>query len=139
MILIDTNVISEIGKDEFAEPKVRAWFNGQRRDGLFISAITVMEVMDGIGMLPEGKRRAKLDFVMSAVLQRFDTRILSFDFVAAVGYAQIKERTRRAGYNVGGPDAMIAAIAAAAGYAVATRDEAAFKAMGARVVNPWTV
>jgi predicted nucleic acid-binding protein len=76
---------------------------------------------------------------MSAVLQRFDTRILSFDFVAAVGYAQIKERTRRAGYNVGGPDAMIAATAAAAGYAVATRDEAAFKAMGARVVNPWTV
>lgn len=137
MILLDTNVLSEANKAA-CEPRVRGWLDDQHPENLFICSITVMEVMDGIGMLPPGKKRAQLDAIMSASIQDFERRILPFDFAAAVGYAQIMERTRRAGYNVGSPDAMIAAIAAAHGYAIATRDEAAFKAMGARVVNPWT-
>ncbi|MEJ8856319.1 type II toxin-antitoxin system VapC family toxin [Variovorax robiniae] len=138
MILLDTNVLSEVNK-RTPESQVRAWVDAQLPGSLFISAITVMEVMDGIGRLtPGGKSRAELDAIMSGAIQLYDGRILPFDYTAAVGYAQIMERTRRAGYNVGTPDAMIAAIAAVRGFAVATRDEAAFRAMDARVINPWT-
>ena len=46
-------------------------------------------------------------------------------------------RARTAGQGLPTPDGYIAAIAAAQGYAVATRDTAPFKAADVEVVNPW--
>ena len=138
MIILDTNVFSEINK-KAPEPRVKAWVDSQLATALFINAVTVMEIMDGIGMLPSGRKRAEIDAIMTAAIQDFDQRILAFDLDAAVAYGQITERTRRAGYNVSTPDAMIAAIAEVHGMAVATRDEGAFVAMGVRVINPWSI
>ena len=47
MILIDTNVISEVMRAE-PDAKVKAWLNDQMRGEVGITAITVTEVLYGI-------------------------------------------------------------------------------------------
>ena len=108
MILLDTNVLSEPLKPT-PEPAVLTWLDSQPLETLFLSAITLAELQYGIAALPAGQRK---DGLRSA----FNSRILTL-FGATDGY--------------------IAAIAAAHGCAVATRDVSPFQAAGLRVLNPW--
>ena len=57
MILIDTNVISELWKIE-PDPGVLAWIDAQAIETLYLSAITVAELRFGLAIMPEGKRRS---------------------------------------------------------------------------------
>ena len=56
MILIDTNVISELWKAE-PNPDVLAWVDAQTVETLYLSAITVAELRFGLATMQEGKRR----------------------------------------------------------------------------------
>jgi predicted nucleic acid-binding protein len=60
-----------------------------------------------------------------------------FDTGAARRYADLAVRVRRAGKGFPTPDGYIAAIAAAHGFAVASRDTSAFTAAGLIVIDPW--
>ena len=136
MILLDTNVLSEPLKPHPA-PALIAWLEDQVVDQLCISAVTVMEMLDGAARLDVGARRLRLEEAINSLIARF--KCLPFDEIAARSYAQLAEKARRAGYTVSMGDAQIAAIAQAYGMeAVATRNIGPFKAMGLRVVNPWT-
>jgi hypothetical protein len=64
------------------------------------------------------------------VLDLFADRILPFDTRAARRYADLAVRARAAGKGFPTPDGYIAAIAAAHGFAVASRDTSAFTAAG---------
>ena len=68
-----------------------------------------------------------------------DARILPFDTSAARRYADLAVKTRAAGKGFPTPDGYIAAIAAAHGFAIASRDTSAFNAAGLTVIDPWTV
>jgi len=92
MILLDTNVVSE-AMTRAPHPRVRAWLDAQVAETLFLSSITVAELLFGIGALPAGRRK----------------------------------------------DRLAAAIAAARGLAVASRDTSAFGAAGLTAIDPWTV
>ena len=59
MILLDTNVVSEVMKPQ-PNPAVRAWLNEQAAETLFLSSLTLAELWFGIGALPAGKRRNML-------------------------------------------------------------------------------
>ena len=136
MILLDTNVLSEPLKPHPA-PAVIAWLDDQTVDQLCISAVTVMEMLDGAARLDVGVRRLRLEEAINSLIARF--RCLAFDDFAARSYAQMAERARRAGHTISMGDAQIAAIAHANGIeAVATRDAGPFEAMGLQVLNPWT-
>ena len=56
MILLDTNVVSEAMKPAPA-PSVRAWLDAQAAETLFLSSVTVAELMFAIGALPKGPAR----------------------------------------------------------------------------------
>jgi predicted nucleic acid-binding protein len=136
MILLDTNVLSE-PLEPRPEPSVIAWLDGQVNDQLCISAVSVMEMLDGAARLDVGARRLRLEEAINSLLPRFTC--LPFDEFAARTYVQLTERARRAGHSVSMGDAQIAAIAQSNGIeAVATRDTGPFEAMGVTVVNPWT-
>jgi toxin FitB len=136
MILLDTNVLSEPLKPH-PTPAVIAWLDDQVVDQLCISAVTVMEMLDGAARLDVGARRLRLEEAINSLIARF--RCLPFDEFAARSYAQMAERARRAGHTISMGDAQIAAIAHANGIeAVATRDTGPFEAMGLEVFNPWT-
>ena len=137
MILLDTNVLSEPRKPQ-PDPAVIGWLDNQGVDQLCISAITVMEMLDGAARLDVGARRLRLEEAINNLLPRF--RCLPFDEFAARTYAQLAEKARRAGHSVSMGDAQIAAIAQSSAIeAVATRDTEPFEAMGVTVINPWTV
>jgi len=58
MILLDMNVVSEAMKPEPA-PAVRRWLDEQAAETLFLSSVTIAELMFGIGALPKaGARRS---------------------------------------------------------------------------------
>ncbi len=137
MILLDTNVISEAMKPE-PHAAVRDWLDAQVAETLFVSSVTIAELMFGIGALPQGKRKDKLAAALDGVLELFADRILPFDTEAARRYADLAIKARAAGKGFPTPDGYIAAIAAAHGFAVASRDTSAFMAAGLSVIDPWT-
>jgi toxin FitB len=136
VILLDTNVVSESMSRE-PDPKVRDWLDAQTAETLFLSSITVAEMFFGIGALPAGKRKAGLAAALDTVLVLFEGRILPFDTLAAQRYGDLAVKARKAGRGFPTPDGYIAAIAAAQGFAVATRDVSAFAAAGLKVIDPW--
>jgi predicted nucleic acid-binding protein len=137
MIVLDTNVVSEAMKPE-PEPAVRDWLDEQAAETLYISSVTIAELMFGIGALPGGKRKDRLAAALDGVLELFVDRILPFDTGAARRYADLAVKARAAGRGFSTPDGYIAAIAAAHGFAVASRDTSAFTAAGLTVIDPWT-
>ena len=131
MILLDSNVVSEAMKPE-PHPAVRDWLDAQAAESLFISSVTIAELLFGIGALPKGKRKDRLGRAVEGVMELFAGRILPFDTDAALAV-----RARAAGRGFPTPDGYIAAIAAARGYAVASRDTIAFVAARLTVIDPW--
>ena len=139
MILLDTNVISESLRAT-PEPLVVAWLDAQPLETLFLSVVSVAELRFGVARLPAGRRRTGLiEQLESQVLPTFAGRILNFDLAATQRYAEAVARAQAQGLAVGLADGFIAAIAAANGMMVATRDSAPFAAMGVQVINPWLV
>lgn len=136
MILLDTNVVSEAIKPE-PHPSVLTWLDAQAAETLFLSSVTAAELLFGVGALPEGRRKDILATVIDGVLNQFEGRILPFDTAAARRYADLAVKARAAGKGFPTPDGYIAAIAAAQGYAVASRDTSAFNAAGLSVIDPW--
>jgi predicted nucleic acid-binding protein len=136
MILLDTNVVSEAMKPE-PHSSVLTWLDAQSAESLFLSSITVAELLFGAGALPNGRRKTILVARIEKLLDQFPGRILPFDTQAAQRYAGIAVNARAAGRGFPTPDGYIAAIAAARGFAVATRDGSAFAAAGLRVIDPW--
>lgn len=137
MIVLDTDVVSEAMKPS-ADPAVRVWLNDQAAETLYLSSVTLAELLYGISSLPAGRRKADLAGTLDSLLNLFEGRVLPFDSEAARHYADLALKARAAGRGFPTPDGYIAAIAAARGYAVATRDVAPFEAAGVNVINPWT-
>lgn len=137
MILLDTNVISELMRTEPARI-VLDWFGQHDSADLFISAVTEAELRSGVAILPEGQRRDRLQLALDAMIdQDFQTRVLPFDSPAAKAYADITARRRAAGRPIAEADCQIAAIARAMGAPVATRNLKDFDGCGIRLINPW--
>ena len=137
MILLDTNVISEPLRPR-PDQKVLAWLDAQALETLYLSTVSLAELLLGIESLPAGKRRKALAALDEQIITMFGDRIVPFDLAAAESYAQIVTRARHHGHLIAVADAQIAAIAASRQFTVATRDQAPFKAAGILVINPWT-
>jgi predicted nucleic acid-binding protein len=137
VILLDTNVVSEAIKPE-PHPSVLAWLDAQAAETLFLSSITVAELLFGIGALPDRRRKDTLAARIDRLLDQLVGRVLPFDTSAARRYADLAVKAREAGKGFPTPDGYIAAIAAAHGFMVASRDTSAFNAAGLTVIDPWT-
>lgn len=136
MIVLDTNVVSEAMKPE-PHPAVRAWLNAQAAPTLYLSSVTLAELLFGIAALPAGKRKDMLAKTLDGLLGLFRDRILPFDTDAARRYADLAVTAKTSGRGFPTPDGYIAAIAASRGYLVASRDTAPFEAARLTVINPW--
>lgn len=139
MILLDTNVVSEPLRSA-PEAKVVDWIDAQVLETLYLSTITVAELRAGAALLPSGKRRTRLqESLERRVLPLFNGRVLPFDLACTQAYAMLMAKARKARLAISAADGYIAAIAAAHGISVATRDTGPFEAAGVNVINPWLV
>ena len=139
MILLDTNVISELWRIR-PDPNVVAWVDNQLVETLFLSSITVAELRFGLAAMPRGKRQAVLQTRLEQeVIPLFTDRVLAFDLEASGSYAALMSQARSDGMAIGQADGYIAAIANTHGLMVATRDRAPFEAAGLAVIDPWVI
>jgi predicted nucleic acid-binding protein len=137
VIILDTNVVSEVSRPSPSE-KVLAWMRSEPRSALFTTTITEGELLYGIALLPEGRRRQTLETLVAGILvEDFVGRILPFDSAAAREFADIAATRRRIGRPISEPDARIAAIARSRGASLATRDIADFADCGLELIDPW--
>ena len=137
MIILDTHVVSEPLRAH-GNPAVQAWLDRQALDTLYLTATSLSELLVGVEILPEGRRRDGLaDALTQLILRLFETRVLAFDQQAAMAYARVVGRARASGRHLSVADGQIAAIATVHGFTVATRDTAPFEAAGVPYVNPW--
>ena len=137
MIVLDTNVVSELMRDQ-PEPGVLAWVDSRTSNDLFVTAVTEAEIRVGIVTMPMGRRRGELEAAAARVLESFFAgRVLPLDWQAARQYAAIVSERNAAGRPIGAFDGLIAATARARGAAIATRDVRGFEGLGIELVNPW--
>jgi len=136
MIVLDTNVVSEAMK-RAPQPAVRAWLDNQAAETLYLTSVTVAEMLFGIAALPAGKRKNTLADAVDGLLALFRDRVLPFDVDAARHYAHLAVLARTGGRGFPTPDGYVAAIASSRGFIVASRDTAPYAAAGVTVINPW--
>jgi predicted nucleic acid-binding protein len=137
MFVLDTNVLSAIMGSK-PVPEVAAWIAGQPEDLLFTATVCQAEVLSGLAIMPDGRRRLALEAAARAIFtEDFDGRVLPFDSAAASAYADLFAARKRAGRPTAPLDLMIAAVARAKGASVVTRDTSGFEECGVPLVNPW--
>jgi predicted nucleic acid-binding protein len=105
----------------------------QNAQDLFTSAIAQAEILHGVAILADGKRKQDLASAARRIFGLFGGRILPFDSAAA----EIVAERRRNGRPIGAFDAQIAAIARSTGMALATRNVADFDGVGVTIFDPW--
>ena len=123
MIVLDTNVLAELMRSEPAAA-VFAWVSVQPRATLYTTSVSQAEILYGIAVLPEGRRRLALAAAVAAMFaEDLEGRVLPFDEAAAVRYAEIVAGRHREGRrSIEALDAQIAATVRVAGAGLATRD-----------------
>jgi toxin FitB len=137
MFVPDTNILPAMMS---AKPvrEVAAWVSGQPAETLFTAAVCQAEILAGLAIMPEGRRRLDLEAAARAMFDEdFAGRVLPFDTGAAVACADIFAARRRAGRPTATVDLMIASIALSQGASVVTRNVVDFEECGAAIVNPW--
>lgn len=137
MILLDTNVISELMKTS-RDVRVVDWIDRQRESDLLTSSVTIAEIRFGIDLLPDGKRKTALDDRAEIVFGWLAGATVSFDALAARDYGSIAATRRKQGRPLSYQDAQIAAIARSAGFTLATRNVADFNDIeNLKLIDPW--
>jgi toxin FitB len=138
MIILDTNVVSETLRP-VPESSVLEWLASQPRASLFTTTVTRGEILYGIRLLCDGKRRRGLwDAARKIFDDDFADQVLSFDGDAADMYAEIAASRRTIGKPISQFDAMIVAMARSRGASLATRNVKNFEHCGVDVIDPWT-
>ncbi len=138
MIILDTNVISELMKD-YPDQSVRNWISSQKQSQLAITTITIAEIQRGISRLPAGKRQDKLETNFLAFIgQAFSGRVFSFDEPAAYLYGELASEREKIGLQADAVDLMIAAIVNTNNAMLATRNVKDFTHCGFTIINPWS-
>ena len=135
--VLDTNVLSELMRPE-PHPGVFEWVAEQPRAALYTTSLSRAEILAGIAVMPDGRRRAALAESAAAMFgEEFQGRILPFDAEAATAYAAFFALRRQSGRPIATTDLIVAATAHAHDAAVVSRDTRGFEGCGLTLVNPW--
>ncbi len=136
--LLDTNVLSELMRPQ-PSAEVMAWFAANSAMPMYTCAITQAEILNGIALLPDGKRRTTLAQACEAMFEQdFAGRCLAFDSAAAKQQALVVATRTAQGRPVTTEDSQIVAIALVAGLTLATRNTKDFDNItGLVLASPW--
>ena len=138
MILLDTNVISEIMRER-PDPAVKAWLRARPRKEFWTASVVIAELLSGIDLMPVGrKQRALREAVEGMIAEDFRGQILNFDLSAARHYGKILSSRQQIGRPIREMDAQIASIARVHDASLATRDIDDFLICDVTLVNPWS-
>jgi predicted nucleic acid-binding protein len=134
MYLIDTNVISEVGKGRRCDPKVSEWYQQVDDAELFLSVLVIGEIRQGIERLrTRNLRRANaIEKWLEELVQSFSERILAVDEKVAQNCGRMNARSS---FPV--IDSLLAATAQTHGLILVTRNLKDIEPCGVRCLNPF--
>ncbi len=133
--LLDTNVLSELRKEQRCDAGVRQWFEEIAEEELFISVLVLGEIRQGIERirLRDPAQARALEKWLLRVAIEFGDRLLPVD-------EKVADQWGRMGLQQPVPilDAFLAATALVHGLTVVSRDEEGFRDTGVPVINPFS-
>ena len=92
MVILDTNVVSELMNSE-PDPPVIQWLDRQSWSSLWTTSITVLEIRYGLTIMTSGRRRAQREAAFARLIEEnLENRVLQFDYAAAEETALLMER-----------------------------------------------
>jgi toxin FitB len=134
-ILLDTDVISQLTK-EAPHPGVLSWLRGAVDGDLYLSAISVEEIREGIEMMDSGRKKRRLDrWLIDEVLTEYREGILPIGVEIADLCGRILAGEEKAGRHPDVRDAYIAATARVHGMSLATLNRKHFERLGVDLVE----
>jgi len=137
--LVDTNVISASAPTTTVRrPELLAWMDLHSPD-LFLSAVTIAEIADGIAKAKrEGARRkaSNLTAWLRTVLHLYGDRVLPFDSLTAEIAGVLSDLARGRGHSPGFADIAIAATARRHDLIILTGNGRHFAPMDVAVIDP---
>lgn len=133
MFILDTNVISGARRPDRA-PKLAAWLEDRPESELFLSVITLGEIVRGVRLQENQNPEFANDLThwLKRTTDLFSDRILPFSAEDASIWGRLSADI---GHN--GADLMIAATALAHDATVVTRNVADFHPTGVKLLNPF--
>lgn len=135
--LLDTNVISETVKRR-PEQRVMAWLEARLASDLFLSAITLGELVRGARRLADPTRRRLYErWIEDELEAQFEGRILPFDHAAARLWGEMMGDGDQIGKPRAALDAQIAAVARLHELTLVTRNTSDFEGLGIPLLDPW--
>ena len=135
--LLDTNVLSEFSRTGRPNEGGTNWLKSADQEDLFVSVLTVAEILRGIELLSAGKRRTHLEQWLQDLMAAFETRLLPVTGAIANHWAILSAKAQRRGMTVASLDGLIAATAAEHELTLVTRNIKDFADLGISVLNPW--
>ena len=136
MIVLDTNVLSELLSGSQANPRVITWVQSLDEQPV-TTVINRAEILAGLALMPAGRRQRELADAAERAFAALPA-CLPMTAECADAYADIVATRRTAGRPIGGMDALIAAIARVTRAKIATRDTDGFDGLGLTVIDPWS-
>jgi toxin FitB len=136
--LLDTCALSELPKAA-PNPGVVDWFHATRESVLYVSALTLGELLKGIEKLPDGRRKQAIrQWFAEDVQDRFRRRVLTVDTEVCLAWARISAAAERNGHPRPAIDSLLAATAVVHDLTIVTRNLDDFAHLPIRTLSPWT-
>ncbi len=132
--LIDTNVISELRKQDRADEAVSSWFSNLDQSEIYLSVLTIGEIRRGVESVSRRDPEAgsSLNQWLSRISMGFENRIVPVDVAIAEEWGRM---------NVPDPlpviDGLLAATARIRGMTLATRNTRDIARTGVALLNPF--
>lgn len=135
--LLDTCVISELVTKQ-PNTNVVTFVDNLGPDDVYLSVITIGEIVKGIEKLPDSRRRSDLNaWLQEDLLARFYGKILPLDTDVIVEWGVLTARLETAGTPMPAIDSLIAATILAHKMTLITRNVSDFGAVGIEIIDPW--
>jgi predicted nucleic acid-binding protein len=138
--LVDTDVISAGAPTKAVRPlQLIAWMDSHSQR-LFLSAVTITEICDGIAKATrEGAKRKASDLSawLETLLHLYGDRVLPVDSPTAEIAGALTDVARSRGHSPGFADIAIAATARRHGLTILSRNERHFTPLDVAVIDPF--
>jgi predicted nucleic acid-binding protein len=136
--LLDTNVPSELTRAQ-SDANVEEWLDTADDEQLFLSVVSLGEILKGLTILPASRRRDELKrWVDDTLRPWFDGRILPVSERIAERWGVLAGECQLKGRGLSMADGLIAATALEHGLTVATRNTRDFAELGVQLFDPWS-
>jgi toxin FitB len=132
--LIDTNILSEMTKKQ-PDNIILKWFENTASTDMFISVISIGELVYGVAKLPDGTKKTELSAWLKVLIhESFNDRVVSMDRDVMEVWGEMSAKLTR---SLPKMDTLIAASAITYGMTVVTGNVSDFKDIpGLKFFNP---